>query len=127
MKARVIAIIAGACLIAASGSLAQGFRYDGPGFSFRFGDDDRRGESSEGKRASCAVYAEIAVVQARANQHYRCGYNGPRWGDNPEPHFRWCRFVRRETLAGELRERAIDLQRCFDRLGDFDDPQWDRR
>jgi hypothetical protein len=115
--------------VVATGASAQGFRFEGPGgggFSFRFGPDDRRGDV-EGKRASCEVYAQLAQVQAQANRRYRCGYYGGRWDENPEPHFRWCRFVRRESLAFELRERAVDLQRCFDRLGDFDDDSWDRR
>jgi hypothetical protein len=95
------------------------------GFSFRF-DRDEQG-NREGKRASCEVYARIAVVQAESNRRYNCGYQGGRWGTDPRPHFQWCRFVRRASIANELRERAVDLQRCFDRLGDFDDDRWDRR
>ena len=42
----------------------------------------------------------------------------------PAPHFRWCRFVPRRQIADEQHGRSVELQRCFDRLGDFDD---DRR
>ena len=31
----------------------------------------------EGKRASCEVYARIAVIQADANVRFRCGLQGP--------------------------------------------------
>jgi hypothetical protein len=92
----------------------------GGGFTFRFGHDDKRGEV-EGKRANCEVYARIAQVQADANNRYRCGYTGPRWSRDTEPHFRWCRFAPRRQLAEEQRGREDDLQACFNKLGDFDD------
>jgi hypothetical protein len=104
---------------------AQSIRIEGPLGSFRFDHDDRG--NVEGKRASCEVYSQIAQVQVEANRKYHCGYDGPRWASNPEAHFRWCRYVRRETLGAELRGRAIDLQQCFDRLGDFDDDRYERR
>jgi len=126
-RAAIAAIVlAGGVLAAAQlPAFAQNFRFDGRSLSFRF-DNDERG-NVEGKRASCEVYAKIAVVQAEANDKFRCGMGGPRWGRDPEPHFRWCRFVRRPTLVSELRARADDLQRCFDRLGDFDDDRYERR
>jgi hypothetical protein len=80
--------------------------------------------ANEGKHASCEVYAEISVVQAEANRRYNCGYAGPRWEAEARPHFRWCRFARREEVRHTLRDRAEDLQHCFDRMGDFDE---DRR
>ena len=105
---------------------AQTLRLDRDGgFSFRFGRDDRRGDV-EGKRASCEVYARIATVQADANARFRCGLRGPAWVSDPAPHFRWCRFVPRQRIAEEQRSRSIELQRCFDRLGDFDDNRWAR-
>ena len=105
---------------------AQTLRLDREGgFSFKFGRDDRRGEV-EGKRASCEVYARIAVVQADANARFRCGLRGPAWVNDPAPHFRWCRFVPRGRIAQEQRGRADELQRCFDRLGDFDDDRGSR-
>ena len=103
---------------------AQTLRMDRDGgFSFKFGREDRRGEV-EGKRAACEVYARIAVVQAEANARFRCGQRGPAWVADPAPHFRWCRFVPRRQIADEQRGRSVELQRCFDKLGDFDD---DRR
>ena len=103
---------------------AQTLRLDRDGgFSFKFGREDRRGEV-EGKRASCEVYARIAVVQADANARFRCGLRGPAWVNDAAPHFRWCRFVPRRQIAEEQRNRSVELQRCFDKLGDFDD---DRR
>lgn len=106
---------------------SQSIRIDRDGgFMFKFDRNDRRGDV-EGKRASCEVYARIAVVQADANRRFRCGYRGPAWNEDPRPHFHWCRFVPRRRIAEEQRNRAQDLQRCFDRLGDFDDDLWDRR
>ena len=105
---------------------AQTFRHDREGgFSFQFDRDDRRGEV-EGKRASCEVYARIAQVQAEANRRFRCGFRGPSWVSDLQPHFRWCRFVPRRRIAEEQRNRGFELQQCFDRLGDFDDNQWSR-
>jgi hypothetical protein len=96
------------------------------GFSFKFGRDDRRGDV-EGKRASCEVYARVAVVQAEANSRFRCGLRGPAWVADAKPHFQWCRYVPRRKTAEEQRSRADELQRCFDKLGDFDDDDRGRR
>ena len=87
---------------------------------FRFGRDDPRA-NVEGKRASCEVYARIAMVQTDANRKFRCGLRGPRWTNDGMAHFRWCRFVPRSAIREEQRGRAQDLQECFDRLGDFDE------
>ena len=120
-------IAAGILVFASALAGAQTLRLDRDGgFSFKFGRDDRRGEV-EGKRASCEVYARIAVVQADANNRFRCGLRGPAWNADPGPHFQWCRFVPRQRIAEEQRNRSADLQRCFDRLGDFDDDRWGRR
>ena len=106
-------------------SAAQEFRFDFRKGHFEFDPDDRRG--NEGKRAACATYAQIAVVQAEANRRYNCGYIGGRWDTDARAHFRWCRFIRRDTKVREAAERTAELQRCFDRLGDFDSDRWDRR
>ena len=95
------------------------------GMSFRFDRGDRRGDV-EGKRANCEVYARIAQVQAEANRRFRCGLRGPAWESDPQPHFRWCRYVPRRKVAEEQRTRSDELQRCFDKLGDFDDDRWSR-
>lgn len=94
-----------------------------PPHHFRF-DGDERG-NVEGKRASCEVYARIAQIQAEANRKYRCGFEGPAWDFNAQAHFQWCRHVRRDTISNAARERFAQLQRCFDRLGDFDDDSWE--
>jgi hypothetical protein len=88
--------------------------------TFRFERKDPRA-NVEGKRASCEVYARIALVQADANRKFRCGFSGPRWTSDALAHFRWCRFVPRSSIREEQRARAQDLQACFDRLGDFDE------
>ncbi|MFA6139630.1 MAG: hypothetical protein WC684_02810, partial [Hyphomicrobium sp.] len=121
-----IGLVCTILVLAAASAGAQTLRLDRDGgFSFKFGRDDRRGDV-EGKRASCEVYARIAVVQADASARFRCGLRGPAWVSDPAPHFRWCRFVPRRRIAEEQRSRADQLQRCFDRLGDFDDDRWAR-
>ena len=97
----------------------------GGGMSFRFDRADRRGDV-EGKRANCEVYARIAQVQADANRRFRCGLRGPAWESDPQPHFRWCRYVPRRKVAEEQRNRSEELQRGFDKLGDFDADRWSR-
>ncbi len=113
------------CTVIAGGAVAQQFRFDEHGFQFKFGRDDPR-RDVEGKRATCDTYARIAVIQAQANQRFRCGLQGPGWNDDPARHFQWCRWVPRQRVAEEQRHRSEDLQRCFDRLGDFDDDRWGR-
>jgi hypothetical protein len=112
-------------ILVTGGAVAQSLRFDERGFSFRFDRDDRRGDV-EGKRATCEVYARIAVVQADANERFRCGLQGPAWTSDPARHFQWCRYVPRHRVAEEQRDRSEELQRCFDRLGDFDDDRWSR-
>lgn len=85
---------------------------------YRFGEGGQN--ASEGKRASCEVYAQLSAVQAGANRRYNCGYRGTRWDVSAETHFHWCRYVSRETVKQELKDRVTDLQQCFDRMGDFD-------
>ena len=55
---------------------------------------------------------------------------GPAWVADPQPPFRLCRYVPRRKVAEEQRNRSEELQRYFDKLGDFDDdggPRDDRR
>jgi len=103
------AVLIGALSLLSAPAFAQTYRFD-----------DERG-NIEGKRASCEVYARIAVVQVDANRKYRCGFRGLRWAPEPLDHFRWCRYAPRSEVRQELRQRARELDDCFDRLGDFDD------
>jgi hypothetical protein len=119
------AIVTLVLVLAAGGTLAQTHRFDRGGFSFKFGRDDPK-RDVEGKRATCDTYARIAVVQAQANQRFRCGLQGAGWNEDAQRHFEWCRWVPRRKVAEEQRNKAEDLQRCFDKLGDFDDDRWGR-
>jgi hypothetical protein len=87
---------------------------------------ERNPEDVEGKRANCDTYAAMSVVQAEANEKYRCNIRGPEWSTDKRGHFRWCLFNKREFMLDELRYRATELQKCFDKLGDFDDERYDR-
>jgi hypothetical protein len=117
---RTAAIAAVTLVVVSAPAAAQTFQFQFGKGQFRFEKKDPRGNVA-GKRASCEVYARIAVVQAEANRQFQCRYEGPRWITNPVPHFRWCRWAGRPALVEEFRERAQDLQRCFDNLGDFDE------
>jgi hypothetical protein len=101
-------------------------RFDERGFSFKFGRDDPR-RDVEGKCATCDTYARVSVIQAQANQRFRCDLQGAGWNDDARRHFEWCRWVPRRRVAEEQRNRSEDLQRCVDRLCDFDDDRWGRR
>ena len=124
MRIAAVVIIT-ALVVGAGGAVAQHFRFGEHGFELKFGRDGPR-RDVEGKRASCDTYARIAVIQAQANQRFRCGLQGPAWNDDPGRHFEWCRWVPRQRVAAAQHERFEDLQRCFDRLGDFDDDRWGR-
>jgi hypothetical protein len=97
--------------------------------------DDRRGGgrgdddffNREGKRASCDMYAQIAVVQSETASKYRCGLRGPEWNTNAREHFQWCLRAPRQRLLADVRSRYEALGNCFDRLGDEDYEVWDRR
>jgi hypothetical protein len=114
-----IGVILTSLLTLAPAAPAQELRFEFDPGHFRFDRDDRR--ANEGKRAACEVYAQTAVIQARANQRFNCGFSGGRWDLDARPHFRWCRFVPREAKLHEQIERSRELQQCFDRLGDFDE------
>ena len=82
--------------------------------------DDRRSEGG-GKRANCDTYSQIAQVQADANQKYNCGYRGSEWVNDSRAHFGWCMSNKRDVILDEQRYRAIELQKCFNSLGDYDE------
>lgn len=86
----------------------------------------KRRDQRAGRRASCDTYAKIAVVQARANKKFDCDYRGGEWMTRERAHFRWCMRAKRKYLVDEIRYRAIELQKCFNRLGDDDEDTEDR-
>ena len=113
-------VVACVLLTSALPCLAQSVQFQFGTGQFRYDRTDPRA-NVEGKRASCEVYARIAVVQTQANLQFQCGYRGVRWATEPQPHFRWCRWAPRPEVFSEFRERAQALQQCFDNLGDFDE------
>jgi hypothetical protein len=82
--------------------------------------DERRSERV-GKRASCDTYSKIAEAQTEANQKYNCGYRGGEWSTESRAHFGWCMANKRDFMLDEMRFRAIELQKCFNNLGDYDE------
>ena len=118
------ALITSALILITGGAVAQSVRVGPGGFSSLWpGRPPRR---CRGQACKCEVYSRIAVVQADANERFRCGLQGPAWNNDPARHFQWCRYVPRQRVAEAQRGRSEELQRCFDRLGDFDDDRWGR-
>ncbi len=85
-----------------------------------------RREVTDGKKANCETYAALAVVQAEANEKYRCRFSGGEWSDNKRGHYEWCLRNKRDFMTDEVRFRSIELQKCFNGLGDYDDENFDR-
>jgi hypothetical protein len=85
--------------------------------------DDRADRKSErvGKRANCDTYSKIAEAQTNANQKYDCGYRGGEWATDSRAHYGWCMANKRDFMLDEMRYRAVELQKCFNKLGDFDE------
>ena len=83
-------------------------------------------QSEEAKHASCDTYSRIAVIQANANKKNECGFEGAEWTEDEQAHYEWCVHNKRVFSLDELRFRAQELQKCFDKLGDYDDKDWDR-
>jgi hypothetical protein len=42
----------------------------------------------------CRVYARAAAQFAAQNRKLKCGFSGPRWGDDAQGHFGWCMALR---------------------------------
>ena len=81
----------------------------------------RRAAVGDGKHASCDTYAKLAAVQAEAAGKYNCDFRGPEWRLDRHVHYRWCMSSKREYLIDQVRDRAAELQKCFNSLGDDDD------
>lgn len=85
------------------------------------------GANQNGRRANCETYAKLAMVLAEANEKYGCGLTGHEWTRDDRSHFHWCMTDRREFGAGRLGHRADALNKCFKRLGDYDEDTGGRR
>ena len=101
-----------------------------------------RMDREAGFRSSSAAMTAAEMSRASA-RHARCMHasllsrprlpvafvavRGPAWVADAKAHFQWCRYVPRRKIAEEQRSRADELQRCFDKLGDFDDDDRGRR
>lgn len=83
-------------------------------------------QSEEAKHASCDTYSRIAMIQTNANKKHECGFEGAEWIEDEQAHYEWCVSNKRIFALEETRFRAQELQKCFDRLGDYDDKDWDR-
>lgn len=65
----------------------------------------------------CDAYARDAVEAYRTSQQQHCGWLGPRWNDNRQAHYDWCRAAPAEWVANEARFRANDLRVCRNEPG----------
>ena len=73
--------------------------------------------SAQNRQDRCRNYAREAVEQSDQNDRNRCGYTGPRWGNDRGAHFGWCMLFPRQA-DDESQARADDLRKCTaDRRG----------
>lgn len=62
--------------------------------------------------AVCEAYANDAVQAFQASQQHGCGRQGPRWHDNRQAHYDWCRGAPADWVANERAFRTNDLRVC---------------
>jgi hypothetical protein len=60
----------------------------------------------------CEPYAREAVQAFQAAQQLGCGRQGPRWQDNRDAHYNWCRSAPADWVANERAFRANALRVC---------------
>lgn len=60
----------------------------------------------------CTAYAQEAVQALQASQQLGCNLSGPRWQDNRQAHYDWCRGAPADWVANEARFRANQLRVC---------------
>lgn len=61
---------------------------------------------------TCVTYAQEAVQAYQASRQAGCPLQGPRWQDNRDAHYGWCRGAPQEWVANEARFRANELRVC---------------
>lgn len=73
--------------------------------------------SSTGSKVDyCRSYANVAVLQARADLTNSCGFslqNSNRWSRDAGPQYRWCMTVEPSRTRNEAVTREISLESCF--------------
>jgi hypothetical protein len=67
--------------------------------------------SAQNREERCREYSRDAVEQADQNDRERCGFQGPRWGNERTTHYAWCLLFPRQA-DDEARARAEDLRKC---------------
>jgi hypothetical protein len=73
-------------------------------------------DGKKSKRASCDIYARTVIMQIGTNRKYGCGYHGQEWRGGKRAHYNRCMRHSANSMMGELRFRARQLQWCFDML-----------
>jgi len=65
--------------------------------------------------AKCDAYAKDAAKAAQEVRNLACGFNlnDPMWSStDPDPHRRWCLFVKAETVDAESDDRRDQVDHC---------------
>lgn len=60
----------------------------------------------------CKDYAQTAVRQGTENKQRQCGFSGPRWGIDIDPHYQWCKVADPNSARDEQAARAQGLAGC---------------
>lgn len=60
----------------------------------------------------CEAYARDAVQAYQTSRQHNCGWLDPRWHDNRDAHYNWCRSAPAEWVANETAFRANNLRVC---------------
>ena len=60
----------------------------------------------------CEPYAREAVQAFQTVRQLGCGLQGPRWQDNRDAHYNWCRSAPADWVANERAFRANALRVC---------------
>jgi hypothetical protein len=61
---------------------------------------------------ACRAYAANAIRQVETGLALDCGLTGPRYTQNYDDHFNWCRTADPGVVASERAEREKEIKTC---------------
>jgi len=67
---------------------------------------------ADAEQLNCGAYAAAAVAQNQQNVNFHCGFSGPRWSNNYNAHFSWCKTANMAALTAEDKARNDMLAQC---------------
>jgi hypothetical protein len=63
-------------------------------------------------KKACAAYGAQAALLAKDNAKEACGFTGPRWTAELQPHVDWCMSIKPEERIKEVIERTAEIMTC---------------